>query len=83
MVSAAILIGTEAFGAAWGGGWAFGLLLGLGDYGTLILQGLLCLVALAAMAAFIKLATAAEPFVTDEGPAGDPVGHTSQPRSGP
>ena len=38
MLSAAILIAAEVFGAAFAGGWAFGNLFGLGDYGTWALQ---------------------------------------------
>ena len=34
VLSAAILIGAEVFGAAYAGGWAFANLFGLGDYGT-------------------------------------------------
>ena len=39
VVSAAILIGAEVFGAAFAGGWAFANLFELGDYGARILAG--------------------------------------------
>ena len=39
VVSAAILIGAEVFGAAFAGGWAVGNLLELGRYGEHIMQG--------------------------------------------
>ena len=35
VLSAAILIGAEVFGAAYAGGWAVANLIGLGDYGIL------------------------------------------------
>ena len=38
VLSAAILIAAEVFGAAFAGGWAFGNLFALGEYGTHILQ---------------------------------------------
>ena len=40
VVSAAILIGAEVFGAAFAGCWAFADLFELGDYGVHILQAL-------------------------------------------
>ena len=38
VISAAILIGAEVFGAAFAGGWALAILLGLDDSGAHILQ---------------------------------------------
>jgi len=38
VISAAILIGAEVFGAAFAGGWALAILLGLEDTGAHILQ---------------------------------------------
>ena len=38
VLRAAILIAAEVFGAAFAGGWAFGNLFALGEYGTYILQ---------------------------------------------
>jgi hypothetical protein len=40
VVSAAILIGAEVFGAAFAAGWAFANLFGLGEYGVHILQAM-------------------------------------------
>ena len=38
VLCAAILIGAEVFGAAYAGGWAIAMLLGLGDYGIIGLR---------------------------------------------
>ena len=43
VISAAILIGAEVFGAAYAGGWALAMFLGLDEIGTYIMQGLLAL----------------------------------------
>ena len=40
VVSAAILIGAEVFGAAFAGGWAIANLFDLGPYGVHIAQGI-------------------------------------------
>lgn len=63
VISAAILIGAEVFGAAFAGGWALSILFGLGDGGTHILQGLLFVLGVFVMAAFIRGAQRIEPFV--------------------
>lgn len=63
VISAAILIGAEVFGAAFAGGWALSILFGLGDSGTHILQGLLFVLGVFVMAAFIRGAQRIEPFV--------------------
>ena len=39
VLSAAILIGAEVFGAAFAGGWALANLFGLGNYGEYVLHG--------------------------------------------
>jgi hypothetical protein len=62
VLSAAILIGAEVFGAAFAGGWAIAGLLDLGDYGHYALQGLLFVLGLAVMGAFIRAARRIEPF---------------------
>ena len=62
MLSAAILIGAEVFGAAYAGGWAVAMLLGLGDYGVLGLRVVFFVVGLAVMVAFIRQAQRVEPF---------------------
>ena len=54
VLSAAILIAAEVFGAAFAGGWAFGNLFGLGDYGTYILQVLFFVLGIVIMGAFIR-----------------------------
>jgi len=64
VLSAAILIAAEVFGAAFAGGWAFGNLFNLGEYGTYILQVLFFVLGIAVMVAFIRAAMRVEPFVT-------------------
>jgi len=64
VLSAAVLISAEVFGAAFAGGWAFGNLFGLGDYGTYILQIVFFLGGLAVMIAFIRSGMRIEPFTT-------------------
>ena len=64
VLSAAILIAAEVFGAAFAGGWAFGNLFNLGQYGTYILQVLFFVLGIAVMVAFIRAAMRVEPFVT-------------------
>jgi fatty acid desaturase len=62
VLSAAVLIGAEVFGAAFAAGWAFANLLELGPYGVHILQGVFFLCGLAVMARFIMNARRVEPF---------------------
>ena len=62
VISAAILIGAEVFGAAFAGGWAIAILLGLDDTGAHIVQGVLFLLGVAIMIAFIRGAQRVEPF---------------------
>ncbi len=62
VVSAAILIGAEVFGAAFAAGWAFAVLFELGDYGVYALQGALFLLGIAVMVRFIVSARRVEPF---------------------
>jgi hypothetical protein len=66
VLSAAILIAAEVFGAAFAGGWAFGNLFALGEYGTYILQILFFGLGIAVMAAFIRAGMHIEPFTTRE-----------------
>ena len=66
VLSAAILISAEVFGAAFAGGWAFGNLFGLGEYGTYILQILFFALGIAVMIAFIRSGMRIEPFTTRE-----------------
>jgi hypothetical protein len=62
VISAAILIGAEVFGAAFAGGWALAILFDLGDTGAHILQALLFVVGVFVMIAFIRNASRVEPF---------------------
>jgi hypothetical protein len=62
VISAAILIGAEVFGAAFAGGWALAVLIGLGDQGTHILQAVLFALGVLVMTAFIRGAQRVEPF---------------------
>ena len=64
VMSAAILIGAEVFGAAYAGGWAVAMLLGLGDVGVLSLRVVFFVAGLAVMISFIRQASRVEPFVT-------------------
>ena len=62
VLSAAILIGAEVFGAAFAGGWALAILFGLDDTGAHILQAMLFGVGVLIMIAFIRAAQRVEPF---------------------
>jgi hypothetical protein len=64
VVSAAILIGAEVFGAAFAGGWAVANLLQLGPYGEHIMQGIFFVCGVAVMVAFLRSAQRIEPFTT-------------------
>ena len=66
VLSAAILISAEVFGAAFAGGWAFGNLFGLGDYGTYGLQIFFFVLGLVVMIAFVRNGMKVEPFTTRE-----------------
>ncbi len=62
VISAAILIGAEVFGAAFAGGWALAILFDLGDTAAHILQALLFAFGVFVMIAFIRNAQRVEPF---------------------
>ena len=62
VLSAAILIGAEVFGAAFAGGWAIAGLFDLGEVGGYVLQGLFFVIGLVVMATFIRTARRVEPF---------------------
>ncbi|HEY9358846.1 MAG TPA: hypothetical protein VIQ50_00320 [Xanthobacteraceae bacterium] len=64
VLSAAILIGAEVFGAAFAGGWAVASYLDLGPYGVHVMQGIFFFCGIAVMAAFIRNARRVEPFTT-------------------
>jgi hypothetical protein len=64
VLSAAVLIGTEVFGAAFAVGWALASVLSLDDYfgssGVYVVQGILCAIGVYVMIAFCRLAFRAE-----------------------
>ena len=62
VLSAAILISAEVFGAAFAGGWAIANLFGLGDYGVYGLQLLFLALGLYVMARFVLNGMRVEPF---------------------
>ena len=62
VLSAAILIGAEVFGAAFAGGWAVASYLDLGDTGVPIMQGIFFLCGIAVMISFVRNAQRVEPF---------------------
>ena len=66
VISAAILIGAEVFGAAFAGSWALATLFDLGSIGQRVLDGLFVLCGIAIMAQFIRNAHRIEPFTARE-----------------
>ena len=62
VLSAAVLIGAEVFGAAFAGGWAIANLFGLGAYGVYVLQGLFFLLGMFVMVQFVRGSMRIEPF---------------------
>jgi hypothetical protein len=62
VVSAAILIGAEVFGAAFAGSWALATLFDLGSIGQRILDGIFVLCGIAIMVQFVRAAHHIEPF---------------------
>ena len=62
VMSAAVLIGAEVFGAAFAGGWAIAGLFNLGEYGGYGLQAIFFVIGLVIMANFIGTARRVEPF---------------------
>ena len=62
VLSAAVLISAEVFGAAFAGGWAVANLLGLGDIGVYATQIVLFIGGFVLMAGFVRNATRIEPF---------------------
>src|SRR5690349_2136834 len=62
VISAAILIGAEVFGAAFAGSWALATLFELGGFGARVLDVLLLLIGLAVMVQFVRNAHQIEPF---------------------
>jgi nitric oxide reductase large subunit len=62
VISAAILIGAEVFGAAFASGWALAILFGLDETSSHILQAVLFVLGVVVMAAFVRNAQRIEPF---------------------
>ena len=62
VVSAAVLIGAEVFGAAFAGSWALSNLIGLGPTGALVLDITFVLLGVVVMIQFIRAAQKVEPF---------------------
>jgi hypothetical protein len=65
VVSAAILISAEVFGAAFAGSWAIANLLELGTLGARVLDGLFILCGIAVMVQFVRAANRVEPFTAN------------------
>jgi len=66
VISAAILIGAEVFGAAFAGSWALATLFELGSFGARVLDVLLLVIGLVVMVQFVRNAHHIEPFTTRE-----------------
>jgi hypothetical protein len=64
VVSAAILISAEVFGAAFAGGWAVANLFEFGTDGVHIFQAVFFVCGIAVMVAFVRNAKEVEPFFT-------------------
>ncbi len=64
VLSAAILISAEVFGAAFAAGWAVASLLDLGSYGVYAFQLAFFIGGLVVMAAFVRNGMRVEPFTT-------------------
>ena len=62
VISAAVLIGAEVFGAAFAGSWALATLFDLGGVGQRVLDGLFVICGVAIMAQFVRNAHRIEPF---------------------
>ena len=62
VISAAILIGAEVFGAAFAGSWAIATLFDLGSIGARVLDVVFVVCGLVVMAQFIRFAHRIEPF---------------------
>ncbi len=62
VLSAAVLISAEVFGAAFAGGWALANLFGFGDTGVYVFQIVFFLLGAAVMVAFVRNGMRVEPF---------------------
>jgi len=65
VLSAAILISAEVFGAAFAGSWAVANLLALGSFGARVLDGLFMLIGIVVMVQFVRAAHRVEPFTAE------------------
>lgn len=65
VVSAAILISAEVFGAAFAGSWAIANLAGLGRMGAHALDALFVAAGIVVMVQFVRAASRVEPFTAD------------------
>jgi hypothetical protein len=65
VVSAAILISAEVFGAAFAGSWAIANLIGLGALGARILDIAFMVCGVAVMVQFLRAANRVEPFTAE------------------
>ena len=65
VISAAILISAEVFGAAFAGSWAIANLFALGIIGARVLDALFMLCGVAVMVQFVRAAHRVEPFTPD------------------
>ena len=65
VVSAAILISAEVFGAAFAGSWAIASLFALGSLGARVLDGIFVVCGIAVMVQFVRAASHVEPFSAD------------------
>jgi hypothetical protein len=66
VVSAAILIGAEVFGAAFASSWALATLFDLGQIGQRILDAVFVLCGIVVMMQFVRSAHRIEPFTARE-----------------
>ena len=66
VVSAAILISAEVFGAAFAGSWAIANLLALGPIGAHALDALFVACGIVVMVQFVRAARRVEPFTTTD-----------------
>ena len=64
VVSAAILISAEVFGAAFAGGWAVANLFEFGIDGVHVFQAIFFIFGIAVMIAFVRHAQEVEPFTS-------------------
>jgi hypothetical protein len=65
VISAAILISAEVFGAAFAGSWAIANLFALGTLGARVLDSLFMLIGVVVMVQFVRAAHHVEPFTTE------------------